>query len=44
MLDRDLLTRDTLRLTFERIEPLLYRYPAVSAEQFRDAVRSVLDG
>lgn len=38
MLERGLVTRDTLRAQFAEIEPLLYRYPAVDPATFRRAL------
>jgi hypothetical protein len=40
MLERGLVTPDELRLRFEEIEPLLYRYPAVDPGSFRSAVEA----
>lgn len=42
MLARGLVTRDGLRKAFDRIEPLLYRYPAIDAATFRGALEAVL--
>ena len=38
MLDRGLVTREVIRTAFVAIEPALYRYPAIDANAFRQAV------
>jgi hypothetical protein len=43
MLERGLIDTPRLRSTFERIEPDLYRYPAISAAAFRRAVEAIVD-
>jgi hypothetical protein len=38
MLDRKLITGEAAREYFARIEPLLYRFPAIDSPTFRRAV------
>jgi hypothetical protein len=42
MLERGLVTPDELRRAFARIEPVLYRYPAVDPRAFRAALERAL--
>jgi len=44
MLDRGLITPQAVRRHFDEIEPLLYRYPAISPAAFRRAVEAMLTG
>lgn len=44
MLDRGLVTRQSLGDYFEAIYPMLYRYPAIDPESFRHAVRAIVEG
>ena len=44
MLERSLLTRDGLAAYFDRIEPELYRFPALDPASFRAAVEAVICG
>ncbi len=38
MLERGLITPESIRTAFTSIEPALYRYPAIDASAFRQAV------
>jgi hypothetical protein len=42
MLDRGLIEPQTVRRYFDEIEPLLYRYPAISPSAFRRAMEEIL--
>lgn len=41
MIVRGLIVPQTMRRTFEEIEPLLYRYPAINPPSFRQAVEAI---
>lgn len=42
MIQRGLIDPQTIRRTFDEIEPLLYRYPAIHPPSFRQAVETIL--
>lgn len=43
MIERGLVERDKLAYYFGLIEPYLYKYPAIDAEEFADAVRRITE-
>ncbi len=44
MMDRGLVAPERLAHSFEQIEPLLYRYPAIDPPSFRRALQQALSG
>ncbi len=42
MITRELITPENVRRWFDKIEPLLYRYPAIHPPSFRKAMDAIL--